>query len=37
MLPVFLETIISQMFRTEKNDYGTTISIYFSDSARSGV
>ena len=37
MLPVFLETIISQMFRTEKSDYGATTIINLSGSARSGV
>ena len=37
MLPVFWETIISQMFRTEKNDYYTTTIINLSSSARSGV
>jgi hypothetical protein len=37
MLPVFLETIIQQMFRTKKNDYGTTMSINLSHSARTGV
>ena len=37
MLPVFWETIIQQMFRREKSDYGTTMNYYLSGSARSGV